>query len=68
MLSESKKPMRDVIPQGAEWIQGKFAEADPEANKITLADGRSLTYDFLVMAAGEKPRHLRLFRPRQAFS
>lgn len=51
-LSESRKSLRKIIPEGASLIKGAFASADPVANKVTLADGRSISYDFLVMAAG----------------
>jgi len=53
MLSDSKRSMKSVIPDGADWIRGSFEGVDPEANKVTLADGRTVSYDFLVMAAGE---------------
>jgi sulfide:quinone oxidoreductase len=51
-LSESRKSLRKVVPEGASLVKGAFAEVDPVANLVTLADGKRLSYDFLVMAAG----------------
>lgn len=41
------------MPAGTKWIKAAFEGVDPDANKITLSDGRTVSYDFLVMAAGE---------------
>lgn len=48
----SVRPMRSVIPRGVEWIQDAVAEFDPARNRVRTADGRDLTYDWLVVAAG----------------
>lgn len=50
--SASVKPMRDVLPDGAEWIQDAVASFDPDQNQITLQSGEILTYEHLVIAAG----------------
>ena len=42
----------DVIPYGAEWIQEFVASFDPENNSLTTKDGTTISYDFLVVAAG----------------
>ncbi|CAO0791445.1 unnamed protein product [Mucor circinelloides] len=51
-FSESVKPMGDVMPSDAEWIQDKVTEFDPENNTVKLADGQTVGYDYLVVAAG----------------
>src|SRR4051794_6126468 len=38
------RPQREVIPKGVEWVQGRVAAIDPDANAVTLDDGRRLTY------------------------
>lgn len=43
----------------ASWILGTAAAAlDPSSRKVTLADGRVLGYDGLVIATGASPRRL----------
>lgn len=49
---ESERDEADFIPDGAEWIQDAVTELHPDDNRVTLADGESVGYDFLVMAAG----------------
>ena len=48
----SEREEKDFIPPGVQWVQDKVAAFDPENNKVTLASGEDLTYDFLVVAAG----------------
>jgi sulfide:quinone oxidoreductase len=42
----------DYIPRGATWIRDRVASFDPDANALTLGSGETLTYDYLVVAAG----------------
>jgi sulfide:quinone oxidoreductase len=51
-FSESVKPMAEVMPNEAEWIQDKATTFDPENNLVTLSDGQTIGYDYLVVAAG----------------
>ena len=45
------KPKRDFIPQGVELIMSPIEAIEPEQNRVKLAkDGRTLNYDFLVIA------------------
>ena len=46
------KPKRDFIPPGVELIMSAIDVIEPEQNRVKLADGRKLTYDFLVIATG----------------
>lgn len=49
---QSRRDEASVIPKGATWIQERAAEIDPDARLVTLAGGRRLGYDFLVVAPG----------------
>jgi sulfide:quinone oxidoreductase len=42
----------DFIPAGAEWLQTRAVSFEPDGNKVELEDGSSVTYDYLVVAAG----------------
>lgn len=40
------------IPAGVEWVAEKVAEIDPDGNKITTESGKTIAYDFLILATG----------------
>lgn len=48
----SVRPQADYIPAGATWIQDYVETFDPDINSVTLRGGDTLTYDYLVVAAG----------------
>jgi sulfide:quinone oxidoreductase len=50
------KPRRRFIPAGVDLVMGDVDRVDPAANRVVLADGRRLGYDFLVIATGTAPR------------
>ncbi len=43
---------RSYIPQGIELIEEGVAEIDPEGNKVVTTSGKTLPYDFLIVATG----------------
>lgn len=43
---------KDCIPAGATWIQDAAVEIAPDRNAVATRDGRTLTYDYLIVAAG----------------
>lgn len=43
---------KDFLPKGVTLIKDKAIDFNPEANKITLESGETLSYDFLIVAAG----------------
>jgi sulfide:quinone oxidoreductase len=43
---------RDYVPRGVEWVTEAVAEIDPVGNKVVTAGGRTLPYDFLIVATG----------------
>ncbi|KAF9970446.1 hypothetical protein BGZ73_006847 [Actinomortierella ambigua] len=51
-FDESKKPMEDVMPKKAQWIKESVATFKPESNSVTLANGETISYEYLVVAAG----------------
>ncbi|MBM7648257.1 sulfide:quinone oxidoreductase [Bacillus ectoiniformans] len=48
----SERTMEEVIPEGAVWLQSAVASFDPESNYIKLTNGESISYDYLIVAAG----------------
>ena len=44
------------IPDGVELVLGEIDRVGADANKVLLADGRELGYDYLVIATGTTPR------------
>jgi sulfide:quinone oxidoreductase len=50
------KPKRDFIPAGVELIKAAADVIEPDQNRVKLADGRILSYDFLVVATGTQIR------------
>lgn len=41
-----------VIPDGVTWIRDGAAEIDPDDQQVRTVSGRTITYDFLVVAPG----------------
>jgi sulfide:quinone oxidoreductase len=50
------KPKRRFIPAGVDLVMGKIEEVEAEANRVKMADGSILEYDYLVIATGTHPR------------
>jgi sulfide:quinone oxidoreductase len=44
------------IPDGVDLVFGEIDLVDAEANTVLLEDGRTLAYDYLVIASGTTPR------------
>jgi sulfide:quinone oxidoreductase len=51
-----RRARHTLIRDGVEMVLGAVDRVDPEARQIALADGRTLAYDFLVIATGTTPR------------
>jgi sulfide:quinone oxidoreductase len=49
------KPRRDFIPAGVEVDLSGIEAIDTDRQRVTLADGRHLEYDYLVIATGTHP-------------
>jgi sulfide:quinone oxidoreductase len=48
------KPKRDFIPVGVEMIVSGVERVEADKNQVKLSNGRTLTYDFLVIATGAR--------------
>ncbi|MFN7770499.1 MAG: FAD-dependent oxidoreductase [Planctomycetaceae bacterium] len=48
----NRRPEAQVIPRGVTWIQDAVASFDPAHNRLQTRDGRTITYDWLVVAGG----------------
>lgn len=44
--------MEDLIPANADWIQQRVTKLDPDNNQVSLNNGKTIGYDYLVVAAG----------------
>lgn len=47
-----RREQKTLIPAGVHWHKTKATGFDPESNQIELADGKKISYDYLVMATG----------------
>ncbi len=48
----SRRAEKDFIPQGATWIKESVVELCPDQNKVITDGGRTVEYDYLVVASG----------------
>ncbi|MDG6110425.1 NAD(P)/FAD-dependent oxidoreductase [Dactylosporangium aurantiacum] len=48
----SVRPEESVMPKGVTWIRQRACGVAPDVRRVMLADGRQMSYDFLVMAPG----------------
>lgn len=49
---ETERNEADFIPAGADWIQDTADSFDPDNNTVTTGNGDTISYDYLVVAAG----------------
>lgn len=50
--SEARRPQRDLIPKGVEWIQDTVISVDADAHKVRLAAGGPVGYEQLIVCPG----------------
>ncbi len=50
------KPTARFIPSGVDLVEGEIDKVLPDENKVLLADGTELLYDYLIIATGTTPR------------
>ena len=43
---------KSVMPQGVRWVRGAVKHFDPDRDQVTLEDGSTIGYDYLVVAPG----------------
>ncbi len=51
-IAATVKPMAEVIPRNAEWIQVAATGFDPQHDRVYLADGRVMGYRQLIVCPG----------------
>jgi sulfide:quinone oxidoreductase len=51
-FEKTKRPMKDQIPAGVEWIKDWATAVNPEAKLISLKSSDVLNYDYLVLSPG----------------
>jgi sulfide:quinone oxidoreductase len=54
--AEVHKPRRQFIPDGVELVEAEIDRVFADENRVRLASGRELPYDYLVIATGTAPR------------
>lgn len=54
--AELVKPRDTFLAKGIDLVVADIDRVDAEAYQVWLADGRSVTYDYLVIATGTEPR------------
>jgi len=50
------KSRHTLLPDGVDFVAGDIDRVDAPGNSVTLLDGRTLSYDYLVIASGASPR------------
>ncbi|RKO87840.1 hypothetical protein BDK51DRAFT_22515, partial [Blyttiomyces helicus] len=52
-MSDSQRPMRDLIPKQADWLQTQVTRIDPNTSMVHTSSGSApIQYDQLVVAPG----------------
>ncbi len=51
-IKDTERDEASVIPVGATWVQQMVDSFKPEENKITLAGGKDISYDYLIAVPG----------------
>ncbi|MCU1532982.1 MAG: FAD-dependent pyridine nucleotide-disulfide oxidoreductase [Arthrobacter sp.] len=51
-ISEAFRSQASVMPKGVEWIRDGAVDIDPASNTVSLASGRPVEYDQLVVCPG----------------
>lgn len=51
-VESSARPQSAVMPKGATWIRRAAVGVDPDTKEVSLDDGSSVGYDYLVMCPG----------------
>ncbi|HEU0196306.1 MAG TPA: FAD/NAD(P)-binding oxidoreductase [Nevskiaceae bacterium] len=51
-IADTRRTEASCMPAGAHWIKQRVATFEPDKNQVTLDDGSTVGYQFLVVAAG----------------
>lgn len=53
-LAKTRRPTGSLVPPGVRWIHDSAQRFEPEANRVVLKNGDTLTYDYLIVCTGVK--------------
>ncbi len=51
-MADTIRTEASVMPDGVTWIKEFVTDIDPDKNQVTLKDGESVSYEYLVVAPG----------------
>jgi len=51
-IDDTVRPESSVMPKGVTWIRGAATGVDPDAKTVSLDNGETVSYQWLVVAAG----------------
>lgn len=51
-LNSSGRPTASVVPAGVEWVKSSVEDINPDTNTVQLANGRKISYEYLIVALG----------------
>lgn len=51
-LEETRRDMKEVIPEGVGWLREEVAGLQPDRNVVATREGTSVPYDVLVLSPG----------------
>jgi len=51
-IKETVRPMRLVMPEGADWLKTSVTSFEPQNNAVIVEDGTRVEYEMLVVAPG----------------
>lgn len=49
---QTQRPTKELIPPKARWIEQQVTSFDPDNNQLSLDNGATLSYDYLVVSPG----------------
>ncbi|GAB3261506.1 type III sulfide quinone reductase, selenoprotein subtype [Nocardioides dilutus] len=55
-VGQLSRPRHEFVPEGVDLVLGEIDRVDVDQDTVHLSDGRSLGYDYLVVATGTSPR------------
>ncbi|MHB0928994.1 MAG: type III sulfide quinone reductase, selenoprotein subtype [Candidatus Nanopelagicales bacterium] len=55
-VSDLLKARTQFFPPQVTFVRGEIDRVEPDANRVLMADGKLLDYDYLVVASGTTPR------------
>lgn len=55
--SEAVRPQADVTPRGVMWIRDRVVGVDPDMHTVSIASGRRIGYEHLIVTAGLETRY-----------